>query len=388
MISFLHLSSSNACTHATCSTKGLYVRGSTTMAAAHAPSTDMLSDFPEGVLHRIMSFLTLRQAVQTCILSQRWCNLWRSMPHINADSNEFDDLWMFRRFVKRTLKLRDPVATMDSFCLWYSIDDPYIYDTAPEDANKWISHALQKQTSAVEVYFELLISDFIPLALDHSAFTSLYLTKVCFSNVMLDYGFFKQLEMGCPALEHLSLHDCNILDEISSQTLKVLTIIDTHTAWEDTISISTPSVTSLTLSSPMDGMAVLKNVESVVTASIKLIDHFVSDDDDVDLISDIRCLRQYLWTLSGVKNLEFYYLGRENSPRLEKLTLKICQQRSEGIIGELNERSFTCEQLKFVEVICSKNDPQVSIVEDFFLNNGMTAAQIHIRNVSIHSLRH
>ncbi|EEE50504.1 hypothetical protein OsJ_30591 [Oryza sativa Japonica Group] len=47
-----------------------------------------LSDLPEGVLHHIMSFLDSRQAVQMCVLLQRWRNLWRSMPRINIDCKE------------------------------------------------------------------------------------------------------------------------------------------------------------------------------------------------------------------------------------------------------------------------------------------------------------
>uniref|UniRef100_J3N101 F-box domain-containing protein n=1 Tax=Oryza brachyantha TaxID=4533 RepID=J3N101_ORYBR len=44
-------------------------------APTSAPDADLLTGLPEGVLHRIMSFLALRQAVQTCVLSRRWRNL-------------------------------------------------------------------------------------------------------------------------------------------------------------------------------------------------------------------------------------------------------------------------------------------------------------------------
>ncbi|KAF0929198.1 hypothetical protein E2562_016435 [Oryza meyeriana var. granulata] len=413
-------------------------------APTHGPNTDMLSGLPEGVLHRIMSFLTLRQAVQTCVLSHRWRNLWRSMPHINADYKQFmvmgmvvtqagdEALVLFKRFVNRLLELRDPVASMDKFCLWYLISDDKDDDTDSQDddndddtdsqdavANRWIGHALQKQARVVEVDVELVYADLKPLVLDHSVFTSCHLTKILFCNVILGDGFFKQLKTGCPALEDLSLDLCIISDdEISSQTLKVLTITGTKFSMEHRTSISTPSVTSLTLWSP-DGMVVLKDIASVVTASVKLTNDLVSDG------SDARGLRQYLWTLSGVKNLEFHYLvtnldmkltiksnlqlcpkfnnlvnltlGQwcldanfyalivfmQNSPRLEKLTLKLDpfrHQTSQRIIGELNERSFTCGHLKIVEVQCSENDPRANHVVNFFVSTGMTSAQIHIKH--------
>ncbi|EEC66504.1 hypothetical protein OsI_32618 [Oryza sativa Indica Group] len=364
--------------HDTYSTNGLRGRGSDTMFKRDAPSTDMISGLPEGVLHRIMSFLTLREAVQTCVLSRRWRNLWLSMPLINADYNEFFEMTdtkagydealavavpMFKRFVNRLLELRDPVASIDKFCLWYSISDDNEDDTESQDAaaKRWISQALQKKARVVEVYVDL--ADLYPLVIDHSVFTSSYLTKVVFSNVLLEDGFFKQLESGCPALEDLSLYDCVISgDEISSQTLKILTIKDTKFSMEHKTSISTPSVTSLTLWRPAHGIVVLKDMASVVTASVKpseFIDEF-----------DARGLRQYLWALSGVKNLEFYYLG-ENTPRLEKLTLKLKPFRYQQprIIGELTERSFTCGHLKIVEVMCSENDPLVNNLVDFFVSS-------------------
>lgn len=415
--------------HDTYSTNGLRGRGSDTMFKRDAPSTDMISGLPEGVLHRIMSFLTLREAVQTCVLSRRWRNLWLSMPLINADYNEFFEMTdtkagydealavavpMFKRFVNRLLELRDPVASIDKFCLWYSISDDNEDDTESQDAaaKRWISQALQKKARVVEVYVDLVFADLYPLVIDHSVFTSSYLTKVVFSNVLLEDGFFKQLESGCPALEDLSLYDCVISgDEISSQTLKILTIKDTKFSMEHKTSISTPSVTSLTLWRPAHGIVVLKDMASVVTASVKpseFIDEF-----------DARGLRQYLWALSGVKNLEFYYLGEltiesnlqlclkfnnlvnltlgrwcldanfyalilfmQNTPRLEKLTLKLKPFRYQQprIIGELTERSFTCGHLKIVEVMCSENDPLVNNLVDFFVSSGMTSAQIHIKH--------
>uniref|UniRef100_A0A0E0QVV5 FBD domain-containing protein n=1 Tax=Oryza rufipogon TaxID=4529 RepID=A0A0E0QVV5_ORYRU len=103
----------------------------------------------------------------------------------------------------------------------------------------------------------------------------------------------EQLETGCPALEDLSFHDCFIFDgEVSSQTLK--------------ISISTPSVTSLTLDNPMDGIVVLKDMKSLVRASVRLNRQWPHDDFDA------RDLRNYLWTLSGIENLKFY-CGRRKS---------------------------------------------------------------------------
>ncbi|CAL4991857.1 unnamed protein product [Urochloa decumbens] len=50
---------------------------------------DRLSALPDCLLHSIMSFLKARQAVQTCVLSRRWRHLWRSVPCLDIDFDEF-----------------------------------------------------------------------------------------------------------------------------------------------------------------------------------------------------------------------------------------------------------------------------------------------------------
>ncbi|CAN6372810.1 unnamed protein product [Urochloa humidicola] len=50
---------------------------------------DLLSALPDCLLHVIMSLLKARQVVQTCVLSTRWRDLWRSVPCLDIDFDEF-----------------------------------------------------------------------------------------------------------------------------------------------------------------------------------------------------------------------------------------------------------------------------------------------------------
>ncbi|CAL4983550.1 unnamed protein product [Urochloa decumbens] len=54
-----------------------------------AAGPDLLSALPDCLLHAIMSSLKARQAVQTCVLSTRWRDLWRSVPCLDIDLDEF-----------------------------------------------------------------------------------------------------------------------------------------------------------------------------------------------------------------------------------------------------------------------------------------------------------
>uniref|UniRef100_A0A0D9VD53 Uncharacterized protein n=1 Tax=Leersia perrieri TaxID=77586 RepID=A0A0D9VD53_9ORYZ len=107
-----------------------------------------------------------------------------------------------------------------------------------------------------------------------------------------------------------------------------------------------------------------------------------------------------LWSLSGVKKLEFDYQGYkikiENNlqfwPKFDHLVdLTLGQwcvdsdfytlvKSGEHIIGELKERSFTCEHLKSVEIICMEQDEYLANrVVGFFIDSGMTSIRFDIK---------
>uniref|UniRef100_A0A0D9XHH3 F-box domain-containing protein n=1 Tax=Leersia perrieri TaxID=77586 RepID=A0A0D9XHH3_9ORYZ len=370
------------------------------MDPAQALSSDRLSALPDDLLRRIMSFLNARHTVQMCLLSRRWCYLWRSLPRINAEFTEFyyEDAARFKKFINTLLLRRDPVP-LDMFWLRYEQSNGNDLQEGSEEAGLWISHALQLQASVVEV-----VTLEAPLVLDHSVFTSRSLRRLRLSTANIPEGFFEQLKTGCPNLEDLLLYDCLILDdEISSNSLKILNINDSRFCEDYDASISIPSLTSLTLYRPGARVPLLSTkIPSLVSASVILagsdgamkFDHFcqllmnLSDVRNLDLDYDpekieIKDNMQWCPEFKKLVNLtlgpwcldsNFYALTGflQNSPNLEKLTLE-----PEGIIDELEERSFKCEHLKIVEVICSKRSPLLKRVNDFFVNSGMSSLQIN-----------
>nr|AAM23238.1 Unknown protein [Oryza sativa Japonica Group]AAP51976.1 F-box domain containing protein, expressed [Oryza sativa Japonica Group] len=333
-----------------------------------SPGKIRLSTLPDDIVFRIMSFLTMRQAVRMCVLSRRWRNLWRTVPCINADISEFkrrdtehydqETELAFKMFMERLNELRDPAPLIHTFRF--------------------------RSSHFLDI---VLLCD--KLELNHSAFNCRYLRRIDFTNVILMQGFFKQLEMGCPAMRGLFLDECSVEDvEISSQTLKVLTIKNTHVSYGNKTTISTPSVTYLKLWSPLNGTYVLNDMPLLVTSLLVL--YHVQDSGD---------FFQNLRSLSAAKSLEFDYVGRRKQPdsrsmvsgckllwidglpsdlTKNKLTLKLEKEKPQRIIGKLEDRSFTCEHLTRVEVVCSEDDPLVEDVVNFFVNSGLTSAQVHI----------
>jgi hypothetical protein len=51
---------------------------------------DRLSALPDALIHTIMSFLKAHQVVRTCVLAKRWRHLWRSVPNLDIDLQEFN----------------------------------------------------------------------------------------------------------------------------------------------------------------------------------------------------------------------------------------------------------------------------------------------------------
>ncbi|KAM7265917.1 hypothetical protein ACFE04_003600 [Oxalis oulophora] len=54
---------------------------------------DRLSELPECILHHILSFLTLMQVKQVCVLSKTWIQVSTTHPILKFNGNFFDGLW-------------------------------------------------------------------------------------------------------------------------------------------------------------------------------------------------------------------------------------------------------------------------------------------------------
>jgi hypothetical protein len=75
---------------------------------------DRLSDLSDCVLLRILSLLNAKQAVQTCILSTRWKNLWKHLSNLSLNSSYFDSMDGFAEFAAQILSLHDHSTTLYS----------------------------------------------------------------------------------------------------------------------------------------------------------------------------------------------------------------------------------------------------------------------------------
>ncbi|XP_028806308.1 putative FBD-associated F-box protein At3g50710 [Neltuma alba] len=68
---------------------------------------DRISGLPNSVLLRILSFLPVKEAVATSLLSKKWKRLWLSLPTLDLNRVYFGTLPFFYRFVSKVLKRVD-----------------------------------------------------------------------------------------------------------------------------------------------------------------------------------------------------------------------------------------------------------------------------------------
>ncbi|XP_026410251.1 putative FBD-associated F-box protein At5g22720 [Papaver somniferum] len=70
---------------------------------------DHISRLPDFLIHHILSFVNITYAVQTCMLSKRWRNIWTSLPFLTFDRSVLGEgrYQSFLDFVEYVLSFRD-----------------------------------------------------------------------------------------------------------------------------------------------------------------------------------------------------------------------------------------------------------------------------------------
>ncbi|KAJ0427749.1 putative F-box domain-containing protein [Helianthus annuus] len=80
---------------------------------------DRLSSLPDDLIHKILSFVSIKQAVETSVLSPRWKYIWTSMPYLNFSNQDFWTLLTFSEFVKHVLSGRNNQIKVSSVDLTF-----------------------------------------------------------------------------------------------------------------------------------------------------------------------------------------------------------------------------------------------------------------------------
>jgi hypothetical protein len=207
---------------------------------------DRLSSLPDDLLHAIMSFLPVRQAVQTCVLSRRWEHLWCSMPCLNIDQQEFD---LTASGPKKSDQFEEFVNNLLMFHLASSLDMFRFHVTHTYGfrvVERWFRRGMKCCPTVVELYTSS--SAYLFYGLPHLGSNACRLKKLHLVAIALDKSFTQLLPSGCPLLEDLKPDRCLLHSpEITSCTLKNLIVEDCTTYCGNVLTITAPDLVSFYL---------------------------------------------------------------------------------------------------------------------------------------------
>jgi hypothetical protein len=201
---------------------------------------DRLTSLPDCLIHHIMSFLKARQVVQTCVLSTRWRHLWRSVPCLDIDQDEFKAAGLNRITEKERDDFEDftdhllipnniSIALVDTLRL--HVSGEYYRRRA---SARWIRHGIKYSAQNPGIMHKE----------SNLAFWRLKKLHLC--GVYLDGSFMKHVGSGCPYLEVLELKDCPCtFKEVTSHTLKNLIL--ENCKCNGLSGITSPTLKSLTI---------------------------------------------------------------------------------------------------------------------------------------------
>ncbi|KAM3271285.1 hypothetical protein ACQJBY_041828 [Aegilops geniculata] len=359
-------------------------------ARGTSDGVDRLSSLPDELLHCVMSFLPMPEAVRTSLLSRRWRNLWASTPYIRIDHQDFTGDGKLKKFGDRLLLMRDGTTSLDE--AWIST-----HNAADSPACcEWIRQAIMHKVRLLHVSASVL--------LDSTAMSpSQHLKTVMLQSNLLRHGFFRPLNCDCPVLEHLELEHCGLWDlkEISSRSLKVLRIIDCHIF--DGLVICASNLTHVSIVNPScdPGAMVTRDLSSLVTASVSLTSRFhyykrntIADHHLLDGLSHATTLELHaplpelsfersLRTCPTFSNLTSLVLGEwcmaadlypllrihRRSCKLKELKLKLTMEEfstckdseptPSSTSGALLSGSISHPCIQRVKIYCHEDDPRV-----------------------------
>ncbi|CAI9105143.1 OLC1v1004002C1 [Oldenlandia corymbosa var. corymbosa] len=121
---------------------------------------DRISELPDEILSLILSFLTLKEAGRTSILSKRWKHVWKYVPDL--DFNAFTTLCemvtgedyldriirerpKFVNWVNKVLQSHQ-IPILNKFRIYCDLHDSF-----HSELNKWLVHAFDKRVQQLEI---------------------------------------------------------------------------------------------------------------------------------------------------------------------------------------------------------------------------------------------
>ncbi|KAJ4786877.1 F-box family protein [Rhynchospora pubera] len=331
---------------------------------------DRISTLPDDILIHILSFLNFKKAVQTCILSKRWSDVWASVHFLKvsqqqfrSDGNENQREYMdkFVHFV-HGLAYNLRVSSLDTFECFFPNSDRQNHSV------EFLGRAAALMRRVFVFYGNIpKCLDLPESAVSCASLQNLKLHSSACGKIIrpelinlpslkvlelrcveLDDDFTHKLFLSFPALQGLVLRSCTLgTSKIASNILKMLNL--DHCWQTKNMQISCPGLVSLSIKivSPREGIS-LEIMEFLATADISIhncsydtsILRGLSNATTVKFFGSLQSMAQLKKDITYCKlfnNLKIVEFGGwdmtinfdlvacflKNSPNLQKLYLQL-----------------------------------------------------------------
>ncbi|KAJ4752274.1 F-box/RNI-like superfamily protein [Rhynchospora pubera] len=350
--------------------------GTSTRSKKVPTTVDRISILPDHVLHHILSFIPLKQAGRTSILSRRWRYVWASLQGLTFYKDELAKFGLesFIRYVNAALPYR---AKQD-----FQIFKTFLFSTSPTylaTSTRWITQAVNNDVGVLYLIIrggnvilprpvltsqsleELGLFSFPSVKIITPSIISLSRLRILsLQRMEINSAFFEKIISGCAMLENLNLHFCEItFSRVHSMVLRKLVMesCTIRTKRENKFYICTPNLVHLHFN---QGCGTLSHHETP------------NQMFELDLPNLKSLILGGNWVRSYPDAVLFFL---QHSPMLEKLTLIFFQMAEINNIklldGSINLR-FQCQNLKSVEIICHQSDERILHLTKVLKENGIS----------------
>ncbi|BAU02370.1 hypothetical protein LR48_Vigan10g088100 [Vigna angularis] len=290
---------------------------------------DRLSELPDCVLIHMMEFMDTKHAVQTCVLSKRWKDLWKQLTTLAFNTLFFNNVVNFSKFVSHVLSTRDgSLSLLNLEFTRRGYAQPHLLDRLMKYASL---HNVQQLTILITLnsrpsfyfrpyifscetltFLKLSVSTYdssmivLPEYLYMPAIRTMQLKSVTFTAYGCDYA---EPFCYCPVLNTLILEGCSLHNDqnflrISNSNLSNLILDGSLEAGFFPIDLCTPNLTSLTLSGhtdhPLIGSPNLSLLEEVTIESVGNICYHKTELLIISWLEGIRNVKLMTVSLSAL----------------------------------------------------------------------------------------